>query len=88
MSRRASQSTRSGSDLPHEPPQPDSPAQPLRADRLLIRLDEVATALGISRRTLERERSAGRFPRPDKIIGRMPLWRPGTIEVWVEGGGN
>ena len=29
---------------------------------LAWRLDAVAKALGISRRTLERERSAGRFP--------------------------
>ncbi len=88
MSRRASQSTRSGSDLPHESQQPDSPAQPLPSERLLIRMNEVATSLGISRRTLERERSAGRFPRPDKTIGRMPMWIPETIREWAEGGGK
>ena len=56
--------------------------------RLTLRLDEVAESFGVSRRTIERERSAGRFPRPDLTIGRMPLWCPETIRAWVEGGGR
>ena len=56
--------------------------------RVSLRLDEVAATLGISRRALERERSAGRFPRADLTIGRMPSWRPETIRAWVEGGGR
>jgi predicted DNA-binding transcriptional regulator AlpA len=56
--------------------------------RLALRLDEVAYALGVSRRAIERERSAGRFPKPDLTIGRMPLWRPETIRAWVGGGGR
>ena len=63
-----------------------SPAPP--ATRLALRLDEVARALGVSRRAIERERSAGRFPKPDLTIGRMPLWRPETIRAWIEGGGR
>ena len=58
------------------------------AERLALRLDELATLIGISRRSIERERSAGRFPRPDLTVGRMPLWRPETIRAWVEGGGR
>ena len=65
----------------HEAPPPAAP-------RLALRLDEVARALGISRRAIERERSAGRFPRPDLTIGRMPLWRPETIRGWIDGGGR
>jgi predicted DNA-binding transcriptional regulator AlpA len=57
------------------------------AERLALRLDEVAAALGVSRRAIERERAAGRFPRPDLTIGRMPLWKPETIKAWLEGGG-
>jgi predicted DNA-binding transcriptional regulator AlpA len=57
-------------------------------ERLLLRLDEVAAALGVSRRAIERLRSAGRFPRPDLRIGRMPLWTPETIRRWVERGGR
>ncbi len=73
-----------------------APADPIRregpadrpASRLTLRLGEVATSLGVSRRALERERSAGRFPRADLTIGRMPLWRPETVLTWVEGGGR
>jgi predicted DNA-binding transcriptional regulator AlpA len=56
------------------------------AQRLTWRLADVVKALGVSRRTIERERSAGRFPRPDRIMGRAPLWMPETIRAWVEGG--
>ncbi len=54
--------------------------------RLTYRLADIAAVTGISRRSLERERAAGRFPKPDLIVGRMPLWRAATIEAWV--GGN
>jgi predicted DNA-binding transcriptional regulator AlpA len=57
-------------------------------ERLALRLDELAAALGVSRRAIERERSAGRFPRPDLVIGRMPLWTPQTIRRWLEEGGG
>ena len=67
---------------------PEAPPPDPLAGRVTIRLDEVAALLGISRRVLERERSAGRFPRPDMTIGRMPLWKPETIRAWVEGGGR
>src|SRR5204863_134166 len=35
-----------------------------RVEPLALRLDELAAALGVSRRALERERAAGRLPRP------------------------
>jgi hypothetical protein len=57
-------------------------------DRLTYRLDEIAVALGVSRRSIEREKSAGRLPRPDLHVGKMPLWRVETIRRWVEGGGR
>ena len=60
---------------------------PATLRRLTLRLDEVARALGVSRRAIERERSAGRFPKPDLVIGRMPLWQPMSIRQWIEGGG-
>jgi predicted DNA-binding transcriptional regulator AlpA len=59
-----------------------------RPDRLAYRMGELARALGISRRTLERERSAGRFPPPDLTIGKAPLWRPETIARWLDAGGK
>jgi predicted DNA-binding transcriptional regulator AlpA len=57
-------------------------------ERLTLRLAEIANALGVSRRALERERSAGRLPRPDLTIGRMPLWRVETIREWIGKGGR
>jgi hypothetical protein len=56
--------------------------------RLTYRLDELAAALGVSRRVLERERAAGRLPKPDLHIGRMPLYRPATIRGWIAKGGR
>lgn len=56
--------------------------------RLTWRLNDVCQALGVSRRTIERERAAGRFPRPDLILNRMPLWKPETIRAYVERGGR
>ncbi len=55
-------------------------------ERLVYRLDELADALGVSRRAIERERAAGRFPRPDLTIGKMPLWRPETVGAYLERG--
>lgn len=54
---------------------------------LAVGMADLPALLGISRRTLERERSAGRFPRPDKIVGKRPLWRLETVRRWLEGGG-
>ncbi len=53
-------------------------------DRMAFRLDEVADSIGMSRRAIERERSAGRFPSPDLHIGKAPLWRPQTISTWLD----
>jgi hypothetical protein len=57
-------------------------------DRMTLRLDELAAALGVSRRVIERERSAGRLPAPDLVIGKMPLWRVDTVRAWLERGGR
>lgn len=67
-------------------PAPDIP--PRRPERLVYRLDEPAELLGVSRRTIERERSAGRFPKADLQIGKAPLWKPETIRRWVDAGGS
>ena len=55
---------------------------------MTLRLDEVADAIGVSRRVLERERAAGRMPKPDLRIGKMPLWRVETIHAWISSGGK
>lgn len=59
--------------------------------RLAYRIDELAAALGVSRRIIERERAAGRVPGPDLYIGKCPLWRFETVRDWLHtqrGGGR
>ncbi len=83
--------TRPASDLP--PTTTPAPREPSRVplnERLTWRIADLAAALSISRRLLERERSAGRFPAPDLHVGKTPLWRPETVRAWLsrEGGGR
>ncbi len=53
-------------------------------ERMALRFDEVAAALGVSRRLLERELSARRFVKPDVYIGRVPLWRVETVRAYLD----
>ncbi len=55
-------------------------------ERLAYRLDEVAASLGVCRRSIEGLRSSGRFPKPDKHIGKCPLWTPDTLRAWLARG--
>jgi predicted DNA-binding transcriptional regulator AlpA len=57
-------------------------------DRLAWDLDEISVLTSLSRRTLERLRAGGKFPRPDLTVGRRVLWRPETVRRWIEGGGR
>jgi predicted DNA-binding transcriptional regulator AlpA len=54
----------------------------------LLSLDGVARFLATSRRTVERLRAAGKFPRPDLHLNRMPRWQRQTILNWIERGGK
>lgn len=58
------------------------------SERLTWGLDDIAELTGLNRRTLERLRSAGKFPPPDLRIGKRVLWRPETVRRWIEGGGR
>jgi predicted DNA-binding transcriptional regulator AlpA len=55
------------------------------SERFSLRVGEVAETIGISRRSFERLRAAGKFPPPDRQVGRMPLWRPATVDRWLAG---
>jgi len=57
-----------------------------RDGRLTYRMLDLVKLTGLSRRMIERERSAGRFPAPDKTVGRVPLWRCSTIDAWLSSG--
>jgi predicted DNA-binding transcriptional regulator AlpA len=52
----------------------------------LLSIGDLCCILACDRRTVERMRSAGRLPRPDLHVGRMPRWRAATIRAWIEGG--
>jgi len=56
--------------------------------RVTYSLDDWAKALGVSRRVIERERSAGRLPKPDLFLGRIPLWKIETVRGFLERGGK
>jgi predicted DNA-binding transcriptional regulator AlpA len=55
-------------------------------ERMALRIDEVADSIGMSRRAVERERSAGRFPPADLHVGKAPLWRIETIRNYLSSG--
>jgi len=55
--------------------------------RLLWGWPEIEEATGIPRRTLERERHRS-FPKPVRLVGRRPFWKPSDIIAWAEGGGS
>ncbi|HZW33450.1 MAG TPA: helix-turn-helix domain-containing protein [Isosphaeraceae bacterium] len=51
--------------------------------KLAFRPKELEQALGVDERTIQRWRSAGRFPKPDVQIGRTLLWRAETVRDWL-----
>jgi hypothetical protein len=62
-----------------------------RADRphiepMAVRIEEVARLLGVSRRIIERERAAGRFPAADMKFGRLSLWSVSRLRAFLERG--
>ncbi len=63
-------------------------ATPERAIEPSLSLDDLCVIHHCSRRTIEREKSAGRLPKPDYYVGKMPRWRPETIHGWIERGGR
>jgi hypothetical protein len=54
---------------------------------LVYRKAVIVGMLGICGRTFERLVSAGKFPPPDAYAGKAPLWRPETLERWLDQGG-
>jgi len=65
-------------------------AHPSKASLIptLVTRDDIADALRVDKRTLDRLRSAGKLPKPDLFIFRSSRWRPETIRAWIESGGG
>lgn len=66
----------------HEKTSPGPPSDSLWG------IDDVARYLAVSRRGVERLRSAGRLPKAAVQIGRLPRWKPDAIREWVSRGGR
>ncbi len=64
-------------------------AAAIAVERLAFRKDELAESLGISSRAIDRDRAAGLFVQPDRVIGtKTPIWSKATIERWLQEGGK
>jgi hypothetical protein len=61
---------------------------PAPFDRLSYRWSELPAVLGVPRRTLERAVAAGKFPHPDRRLGRVCLWSRDTLARWLAGDGG
>ena len=75
---------------PPEDPRPEAkPGRALPAGiEPMIGIDDLAAILSCPRRLVERMRSAGKIPKPDIKIGKMPRWKAATIRSWIERGGK
>lgn len=62
-----------------------SATESARMDGLLIDIKAVATMLGRSPRSIYRDDTAGRLPRPIKL-GGSKKWRAAELLAWVEAG--
>jgi hypothetical protein len=69
-----------------DPTAPAAATKLQNVPRLLSGWTEVIASTGIPRRTLERELSASRFPKPVRRVGRRPFWKPDDVARWAQGG--
>jgi hypothetical protein len=70
---------------PNDPPTQPESATPI--DPLLTPTD-LARILGVSKRFLERSRSAGTFPAPDVWLGRLPRYTHKSVRAFIANGGT
>lgn len=50
-----------------------------------LTMDDLARILRRSIRTIRHWRAEGFLPRPDLVHGKTVLWRPSTINKWIDG---
>ncbi len=62
-----------------------SATESVRSDGLLIDIKCVAAMLGRSPRSIYRDDSAGRMPKPIKL-GGSKKWREAEVRQWIEAG--
>lgn len=49
----------------------------------MLRIRDVARILTVGVRTLERLIADGKFPAPDRRAGCIRIWRPETVQAWL-----
>lgn len=60
----------------------------VQAPPLLLRADDAARVLALSRRGFEHLSADGRLPQPIRLGGRRRLWRYADLVEFVEAGGR
>jgi predicted DNA-binding transcriptional regulator AlpA len=60
----------------------------LAPQSLTYRKGTIAKLLGVHVRTIERLMAGGKFPKPDARCGSCVLWKPSTIQAWLDAGGG
>ena len=53
-------------------------------NQLLLRISDVCQSVGLSKATIYKEISEGRFPRPVNISTRAVAWRREDIQTWID----
>jgi hypothetical protein len=49
-----------------------------------FRIVDVGAYLGVSHQRAEQMFHEGKFPKPERVDGIGPMWKPATIERWAE----
>lgn len=63
---------------------PPLPAHPPLEGRVLVRIKDVALAVGLSRSSIYRMVSEGSFPAPLHLSTRTIAWKAADIQAWVD----
>lgn len=50
----------------------------------LLCIADLMELLRCGRSTIERMRSSGCFPTPDRFVGKLPRWKRATIRRWLD----
>jgi hypothetical protein len=84
--------------MTHQAPPPSTagrPASPIKLAEAIepsLTIDDVCKIRNESRRSGERERSAGLWPKPDFYVGtgsrKSPRWLRATVDAWLLKGGR
>jgi len=59
-----------------------------RSDDEYVDMQELAQMLGVQYATIRQQRYRGRLPKPDRVFGRSPVWRMGTLRQWAREAGK